>query len=125
MYLGASAALFGAAKQLRQSETAAEKFLWSRLSRNQLGVNFRRQHPIYTYVADFYCHSHRLIVEVDGPIHDTEENRFYDFQRTAGFDEFNIELIRFTNEEVMNDIEDVLRRILKCLNTRSKLDSAS
>ncbi|HMG93054.1 MAG TPA: DUF559 domain-containing protein, partial [Chryseolinea sp.] len=50
MYLGASAKLFATAKQLRLQETLAEKLLWSRLSRNQLGVSFRRQHPIYTYV---------------------------------------------------------------------------
>src|SRR4026209_2465061 len=78
MYLAASASLFGFSKQLRLQETPAEKLLWSRLSRNQLGVKFRRQHPIYYYVADFYCHSHKIIVEVDGPIHNSKENQFND-----------------------------------------------
>ena len=73
MYLGAPAPLFRLAKQLRLEETAAEKLPWARLSRSQLGVKFRRQHPIYYYVADFYCHSHKIIVEVDGPTHDRKK----------------------------------------------------
>ena len=118
MYLGASASLFGLAKQLRLEETPAEKLLWSRLSRNQLGVKFRRQHPIYYYVADFYCHSHKLIVEVDGPIHDSKENQFNDLVRTAGFNEFNIEVIRFSNDEIIYNLDDVIFRIKEKLKVR-------
>jgi len=118
MYLAASASLFGFSKQLRLQETPAEKLLWSRLSRNQLGVKFRRQHPIYYYVADFYCHSHKIIVEVDGPIHNSKENQFNDLIRTSGFNEFNIEVIRFTNEEVINNIDDVVFRIKERLKIR-------
>jgi len=118
MYLAASASLFGFSKQLRLQETPAEKLLWSRLSRNQLGVKFRRQHPIYYYVADFYCHSHKIIVEVDGPIHNSKENQFNDLIRTSGFNEFNIEVMRFTNEEVINNIDDVVFRIKERLKIR-------
>jgi cyclase len=78
MFLGANPNLFAVAKELRLHETEAEKLLWSKLSHKQLGVRFRRQHPIYSYVADFYCHSCKLVVEVDGPIHDTEENKSYE-----------------------------------------------
>jgi cyclase len=116
MFLGASSDLFGFAKQLRLQETEAEKLLWSRLSRRQLGVKFRRQHPIYTYVADFYCHSHKLIIEVDGAVHDSEENTFYDKIRTYGFNEFKINVRRFTNNQIFDDIETVLETIKKTLS---------
>jgi cyclase len=82
MFLGAYPDLFWFAKRLRNHETKAEKILWSRLSNKQLGVKFRRQHPIHSYVADFYCHSHKLIIEVDGPIHDSVEHKLYDEKRT-------------------------------------------
>lgn len=120
MYLGAPPSLLEVAKQLRTQETPAEKLLWTRLSRNQLGVKFRRQHPIYYYVADFYCHSHKIVVEVDGPIHDSKENQFNDLLRTSGFNEFDIEVLQFTNEEVMNNIEDVVLRIQERLKVREK-----
>ena len=116
MFLGASPDLFWFAKQLRLQETEAEKLLWSRLSRKQLGVKFRRQHPIYSYVADFYCHSHKLVIEVDGPIHDSEENTFNDKIRTCGFNEFNIKVLRFTNNQIFSDIETVLETIKKALS---------
>ena len=79
-------------------------------------MRFRRQHPIYTYVVDFYCHSHRLIIELDGPLHETEEAKFNDSVRSLAFKEFNIEILRFTNNEVLFDIEAVLRKISMHLN---------
>ena len=60
----------------------------------------------------------KIIVEVDGPIHDSTENQFNDLLRTSGFNEFNIEVMRFTNEEVMNNIEDVVLRIKERLKAR-------
>lgn len=116
MFLGANPNLFAVAKELRLHETEAEKLLWSKLSHKQLGVRFRRQHPIYSYVADFYCHSHRLVVEVDGPIHDTEENESYDTFRTEGFKEFDIKVLRFTNKEVLHDIDRVIEIIERALS---------
>ncbi len=111
MHLGASGNLFAMARQLRLQETEAEKRLWCRLRNNQLGVKFRRQHPIYTYVVDFYCHSCGLVIEVDGLVHSTKESEFNDSVRTKAFTEFNIEVIRFTNYEVLFDIETVLDKI--------------
>jgi very-short-patch-repair endonuclease len=111
MFLGADGHLFEMARQLRLQETEAEKLLWSRLCKNQLGVKFRRQHPIYTYVVDFYCHSCRLVIEVDGFVHSTREAQFNDSIRTKAFTEFNIEVMRFTNEEVLFDIETVLEKV--------------
>ena len=66
LFLGANKFLFDMAGQLRRDETKAEKLLWSKLRNKQLGVKFRRQHPLYSYIVDFYCHSHRLVIEVDG-----------------------------------------------------------
>jgi len=111
MFLGDDGYLFEKARQLRGHETEAEKLLWSKLCKKQLEVKFRRQHPIYTYVVDFYCHSHRLIIEVDGPIHETMEAKFNDSVRSEAFREFNIEILRFTNNEVLSDIEAVIQQI--------------
>ena len=116
MFLGANPNLFAVAKDLRLHETEAEKLLWSKLSNKQLGVRFRRQHPIYSYIADFYCHSCKLVVEVDGPSHDTEENKSYDACRTDGFKEFDIKVLRFTNHEVLNDIDRVVEIIKRTLS---------
>jgi len=113
MFLGASGHLFEMARRLRRQETQAEKLLWSKVSSNQLGAKFRRQHPLYDYVVDFYCHSHGLVIEVDGPVHDNNDAKFDDSVRSKAFEEFNIEVMRFTNDEVLLDIEEVMRKI-KC-----------
>ena len=111
MFLGAKAHLFKKAGQLRARETEAEQILWSKLCKKQLGAKFRRQHPIDEYIVDFYCHAHRLVIEVDGEIHNTKENQEYDKLRTECLNEFKIEVIRFTNSEVMNSLDSVLQKI--------------
>jgi cyclase len=121
MFLGAAGHLFEMARKLRRQETEAEKFLWSKLCNNQLGVKFRRQHPLYDYVVDFYCHSHGLVIEVDGPVHDNNEAKFDDSVRSKAFEEFNIEVMRFTNDEVLLGIEEVIGRIKCYLDNYYKL----
>jgi very-short-patch-repair endonuclease len=75
MYFGAKPDIFKKAKDFRKLETVAEKLLWSRLNKNQLlGLQFRRQHPINRFIADFYCPKIKLIIEVDGKIHELPEN---------------------------------------------------
>ena len=111
LFLGADGYLFGFARKLRGRETEAEKLLWSRLSRKQLGVKFRRQHPLHSYIVDFYCHSHKLVIEIDGPNHSTKASNFNDRIRSEAFTEFKIEVIRFTNDDVLFDIENVIRKI--------------
>ena len=118
MFLGAGGHLFEVARMLRAQETAAEKFLWTRLRNKQLGVKFRRQHPLYDYVVDFYCHSHDVVIEVDGPVHDKDNAKFDDSVRSKAFEEFNIKVLRFTNDEVLFDIEEVIRKI-KCYLDKS------
>ena len=98
--------------------TPAEKVLWQRLRNHKLdGFYFRRQHPIKYFIADFYCAKADLIVEVDGGIHNNPVNQEWDINRTAELEKCGITVIRFTNEEVMNDTENVIRKIRLQLNT--------
>lgn len=98
------------AKELRWQMTPAEIALWERLKTKQLyGLKFRRQHPLHHFILDFYCHAHQLVVEVDGGIH--QQQRDYDESRTEWLTQRGFKVIRFTNEEVLNDIETILQQI--------------
>jgi len=112
MFLGASPLIFERARELRSRETVPEKLLWKRLSKKQLGVKFRRQHPIHCYIADFYCHTHKLIVEIDGASHDGQEQSANDKVRDKSLSAYGIETLRFSNEMVLNNIEQVVQRIM-------------
>ena len=100
------------ARQLRSSLTHAESILWQRLRGNALrGCRFRRQHPIGLFIADFFCPEHKLVIELDGPIHASSTK--YDAERRQWLEEHkDYTVIRFTNDEVEQDIEAVLKRIL-------------
>ena len=115
MFYGAGPSIFEKTKELRKNMTDAEKLLWLRLNKNQLGVRFRSQHPINIFIADFYCHEHRLVVEVDGGIHEDKTQKEHDSGRTIELERFEITVIRFTNEQVMNSINDVVSKIQTCL----------
>ena len=105
--------IFENAKELRKSMTEAEEILWKHLRNNKLnGLKFRRQHPLDIFIADFYCHQRKLIIELDGGIHDTLEQKEYDEGRTFELEEKGFTILRFRNEEVINDIENVLYKIL-------------
>jgi very-short-patch-repair endonuclease len=95
------------ARELRQEMTPAEKLLWNCLRNKQLGgLKFRRQHPLGPFVADFYCATRRLVVEIDGDIHDLQPA--HDAARTEQFEQYGYHVIRFRNEQVLSNIEDVL-----------------
>jgi len=95
---------------LRKEITIAEKLLWNKLRNKQLeGLKFRRQHPIDIFIADFYCHEKKLIVEVDGEIHKYQKE--YDEGRTSELEAYGVTVIRFTNDEVINNIKQVIKRI--------------
>ena len=105
--------IFKNAKELRKSMTKAEEILWMHLRNNKLnGLKFRRQHPMDIFIADFYCHQKKLIIELDGGIHDTREHKEYDNGRTFELEENGFKILRFRNDEVINDLENVLKRIL-------------
>ena len=89
--------------------TPAEKLLWQQLRGKKLGVKFRRQHVIETFIPDFVALSIKLIVEVDGKIHLKQKHR--DKERTEFLEMMGYKVIRFTNEEVESDIDEVIRKI--------------
>jgi very-short-patch-repair endonuclease len=81
-----------------------------------LGLRFRPQHPIEFYIADFYCHAARLVIEIDGEIHSEQDE--YDDGREAEMEKYGLKIIRFTNDEVNNDIENVLKKIETIIKER-------
>src|SRR5512135_1826155 len=90
--------------------TPAEEKLWQRLRAHRLGgLKFRRQHPLGPFIADFYCAECRLVVEIDGDIHDLQAQ--HDQARTERFEEYGYRVIRFRNEQVLNDVNGVLASI--------------
>ncbi|MFA5833236.1 MAG: endonuclease domain-containing protein [Bacteroidota bacterium] len=100
-------------KYLRNNATNAEKKLWVFLRNSQLNENkFRRQHGIGPYIVDFYCPELKLVIEVDGEIHNTKEAKEYDDKRTKYFQLYQISVLRFRNNEIFNDVESVLQAIL-------------
>jgi len=96
-------------KRLLKNMTPAETVLWEYLKSNKLGVRFRRQHVIANFIPDFVALSCKLIIEVDGEIHDFQKE--YDEDRTYLLNERGFRVIRFKNEEVLNNIEKVIEKI--------------
>ena len=100
------------AREMRREPTVEERLLWEQVRRNSLGgLHFRRQQVIDGFIADFYCRAARLVVEIDGPIHD--ERRSYDEARDAILASRGLRILRFSNDEVTADMRGVLRRILE------------
>jgi leucyl-tRNA synthetase len=102
---------YGLAKQMRKGHTEAEGKMWELLRSNNLGVKFRRQHPIESYIVDFICLQEKLVVEVDGGYHETDEQKSYDEIRTRTLNEIGFTVIRFANDEVINKTEEVKEKI--------------
>ena len=118
LHKNANSKLFEYAKEMRKGPTKAEELLWEYLrNRKVRGLKFRRQHPLDKFIADFYCNEKRLVIELDGSIHDEKEQRDSDQGRTYELKELNITVIRFRNEEVTEDIKKVLERIIKITST--------
>lgn len=116
LHQGAKASTQEYARELRLRTTEAEQKLWSLLRNRQLkGKKFRRQHAIANFIVDFYCHECKLAIELDGNFHTGSEAKEYDKSRTALLNELEITVLRFWNEEVINDSENVLRKISVCL----------
>ncbi|HAQ37227.1 MAG TPA: hypothetical protein DCX89_09280 [Saprospirales bacterium] len=114
MFLGANALIFRRAEELRSRMTPPEKELWEVLKNKKLGgYKFRRQHPILKFILDFYCHEAKLGIELDGNIHEIPGQEIYDKERTEVLNEFGITIIRFQNDDILNDIERVKLDILK------------
>ena len=106
---------FQIAERLRKDMTATEKIIWDRVCKNQLGVRIRRQHPVWRFIADFYCHEVKLVIEIDGGIHSHTENKEYDISRDIILKEFQIEILRFSNNEVISETDLVIEKIKKTI----------
>ena len=105
------------AKQNRKGYTEAENHLWQEVRANKLDAKFRRQHPIESYIVDFVCLQNALILEVDGGYHETSEQKQYDNERSKTLTEIGFKVIRFKNEEVLQNTESVLTKIKEALKT--------
>ena len=99
------------AREMRRNPTEAEAVLWKYISNNKLGVHFRRQHPVYDYIPDFVSLKNQLIIEIDGGYHFEGEQPEKDAERTQYLNEAGFVVLRFTNEEVLCDIDNVLEEI--------------
>jgi very-short-patch-repair endonuclease len=111
-FFRASPEIFERAKLLRQNTTEAEKTLWKRLNKNQLdGLRFRQQHPISKFIVDFYCTKANLVIELDGEIHLKEDTYERDTGRQYELERLGLTVLRFTNKEVLENIESVIERI--------------
>jgi len=103
-------------QKLRNEMTAAERVLWSRLRKKQLaGMTFYRQKPLLGYVVDFYCAKVSLVVELDGQQHFEKEQKLYDEQRSRELQSLGIRVVRFSNRQVMDELEQVVEQIYRML----------
>jgi len=123
MFYGAKPHIFEKAKSLRRDMTDSELKLWEELKAKKiLELRFRAQHPINIFIADFYCHPVKLVIEVDGGIHKSRDQKEYDIGRTEELNALGIEVIRFTNEDIEKDINYVIKEIERvCFKRQSEL----
>ena len=103
------------AKQNRKEYTEAENILWQELRNNKLDAKFRRQHPIESYIVDFVCLQHALIIEADGGYHESIDQKRYDEERTDLLNRSGFKVIRFTNAEILTDIFQIIKKIKTAL----------
>lgn len=107
------------AREMRRNPTEAESVLWNYLSGDKLGVHFRRQHPVFGYIPDFVCIGQKLIIEIDGGYHLADEQPELDAERTQWLNKAGFHVLRFTNEEVLSDIDSVLEEISDMIDLES------
>ena len=105
--------------QLRKVSTPAERKLWSRIRNDQLGVTFRRQHAVGNYIPDFCSPKAKLILEMDGSGHLDQQE--YDEERTKYFESIGYKVIRFWNNDVMKDMDSVIRAIIQAMDSEQHL----
>lgn len=115
MFFGSKPVTFIRARNLRENMTNAELVLWNRIRNNQLlGFRFKAQHPVAGFIADFYCHKAKLVIEADGLIHQTQKE--YDLDRDKIFNDLGLTVIRFSNEEIENNPDYVIQTITNFLS---------
>src|SRR5262245_32354367 len=103
------------AKELRREMTPAEKLLWQQVRAKKLGIRFRRQQIIQGFIVDFYCHKAALVVEVDGDIHDLQQEE--DARRQKVLREIGLRVARFRNDEILRNLSVVVGEIKELIAT--------
>lgn len=124
MFYGANAITFETARLLRKHMTETEHLVWNELSNKKLGVKFRRQHPAGPYILDFYCHKHRLAIEIDGGYHLSNEQRIKDRRRDEDLQSFGVKVIRITNEQIQAHSETLRTLIMEKVEESLKLNTS-
>jgi acetylglutamate kinase len=120
MFYGAGPVIFQRAGELRNNMTKAEKIVWNKIHINQWHLKFRRQHPIGNYIADFYCHAIKLVIEIDGDIHNIKEVKELDEYRENHLKELGLTILRFKNEDVFKNCESIIQEIEATIETLQK-----
>ncbi len=120
MHNGAINYIFERARDLRNSCTHAEELLWSYLKTKPSGYKFRRQHPYGLYILDFYCHKAKLVIEVDGSIHNRDDVKQSDNERQRNIESDGLTVIRFTNDEIQTQMDHVISLIETLLKQRNE-----
>ncbi len=122
MFYGAKKRTFLRAIELRKNMTDSEKILWNELkNRENFKARWKSQHPVDIYIVDFYCHKHKLVIEVDGEIHLQEDILERDDGRAYEIERFGLKILRFTNKEINDNLESVKAKILKEIESSSPL----
>lgn len=111
MFYEAGPIIFQRAKALRSRPTDAEQKLWEHLRTHPYGYKFRRQHPLNYYIVDFYCHAKKLVIEADGSIHNRADIIMNDQEREAALRSLGLTVLRFTNDEILHQTEQVINTI--------------
>jgi very-short-patch-repair endonuclease len=104
-------------KRLRKNLTATELILWTAVRNNKLGIRFRRQYGVKAFVLDFYCPARKLAIEVDGGVHLTDRQSAIDKDRQRIIENLGIKFLRFTNEQVRQNLTAVLKSIKDSLSS--------
>jgi very-short-patch-repair endonuclease len=114
LHLDADEGLFKISNYLRKNMTDAERILWDELkNRKLMKLKFRRQHPLHFYIADFYCHEKKLVIEVDGGIHNKRKQKIHDDNRSAELERYGIKVFRVKNKDIIKNIEAVKCEIIE------------
>lgn len=121
MSQGAPPGVYQQTALLRKYQTPAEEKLWLLLRQKPGGYKFRRQHPLGFFILDFYCHAAKLAIEIDGDVHQLEKVENNDEEREQTIRKMGVDVIRFTNEQVLNEAHKVVKEIVIYIDRRSIL----
>lgn len=108
------------AREMRHPQTPAEATLWRALRNRRTGFKFRRQHPIYRFIVDFYCAQAKILIEIDGESHLELDQQEYDKLRTEYLEELGYRVIRFTNDDVRYNFDAVVAEIVLTVENRTR-----